>query len=90
MYFMIDYIFYIVNFCVIYHFRCATKNVTVLPGCVDSGNATYITGAEYLDVLGFTTPLWLDGVILLTFWIGFHTLGYVSMRFMRKPKVLNL
>ncbi len=66
--------------------RCEV--VSSFPPCFQ-GNMTHISGPEYLQIAGYTIPLWIDIVALLTFWIVFHVLGYLLIRYLRKPRALN-
>uniref|UniRef100_A0A1B6D6J3 ABC transporter domain-containing protein n=1 Tax=Clastoptera arizonana TaxID=38151 RepID=A0A1B6D6J3_9HEMI len=62
---------------------CATQSKFEV--CTNS-NSSYIPVTAILEAQGASFPLWANTLVLLLFLLVFRTLGYVVLRYFRRPK----
>jgi len=64
-----------------YSYRCAKQSKYAV-----CENSTFIPALDIVNAQGASFPLWLNTAILFGFLIVFRLLGYLVLRFIRKPK----
>ena len=70
-----------VNMIVFFCNRCAIQSKFDV-----CSNSSYIPGTAILDAQGTSLPLWANTFMLLAFLLVFRVLGYIVLRYFRRPK----
>lgn len=65
----------------VFSYRCAKQSKYAV-----CENSTFIPALDIVNAQGVSFPLWLNTAILFGFLIVFRLLGYLVLRFIRKPK----
>ena len=70
--------------CNVLLFRCGTPGESVFDLC-NNNKTTFITGDYYLMHSGITRPIYIDILVLVTLVFTFRILGYIILRYIRRP-----